>query len=626
MILTSWNGHNINDGTNYEAILNASVYGLPVIKPQMGLRQGQWPLIAGIDRPGKQIVFEIYIRGSSVGTLQKQLAQWFDPDDEEPKQLIGQDAGGGNSRYIMGICQSLDEIPFGAGLRFIVVIQIHGDVFWRETTPTSASSWSITATGQTKVVANNGEMDAYPILTIKPTSAKTGSWPYRKFFGIQWNVLQAASNYPVDITNGLDTRIASTNFALASGDDLRVWVDGVEVDRWLVNPDTSATHVWTNLDFIANIPMTLAISMNNSITEMTVNESIVGMPDQGIVFVNSEFMTYTSKSNASKTFYGLERGAKGSTAASHVATATVFWIQHDIWILYGNAGAGSPPADAGKQPLFVLSSSSNTSWYFTDFYEIAEPARSAAWQRGTRSGSPAFYGGNQGSNADPAVEAGIRIDDNGDSGVTWISNPCGITNANFMTGERYQMISTWYFGWGGPGIYSSVTTGIPTVLEYTIPDPAAAMTWESWSRSEALITNSKSVGLGFVPTAGYPTGVNAYLESSTVTLTLNSSYTPGVQVGTELTNYSLSCDIWNLTTLKRISLELTMSLNAELILNTDAKTVLAAGLNKFGALTIQGDPRRDWLKLQPGNNTLRFDDPNTNAVTIDIDWEERFYQ
>ena len=84
MKLKSWDGHNINDDTNYVAVLNANFYGLPGIEAILGMRHGSWPILGGVERRGRELNFEIYIRsGTSL-----ELAQWFDPEDETAKQLV----------------------------------------------------------------------------------------------------------------------------------------------------------------------------------------------------------------------------------------------------------------------------------------------------------------------------------------------------------------------------------------------------------------------------------------------------------------------------------------------------------------------------------------------------------
>ena len=618
MKLVSWNANNINDGTNYEAILEAGVYGLPGVDPNLGMRQGAWPLVAGFDRPGKMIHFDIYIRNiGSRSTLQKQLAQWFDPDDQTPKPLIGEDVGGANDRYVMGICLQLAEVPFSAGLHFVVTIQVDGDGMWREAMPGTADEWNITATGQTKVVNNGGEMDCYPKLTITPTSNKSSSWPYKRFIPVIWRVGLSGSDYPIDIVNnGLDTRIGSTNFALANGNDLRVWVDGLEVDRWLDGPNTSTTKVWVNLDFAAFVDIQLDGGIGSGDTEIVVNDDISTMPNAGIIRIDTEVISYTSKSNVAMTFLGCVRGAKGTTAAGHSSSSIVFWVQHDIWILYGNSAAGVPPASTETKPIFWLQTSTNLIWDFNEFGED-DGFRTAAWYL---RGDGDQYGGNQGSAADPWVELGVHTYfDNTASMVLF--NPCGITNANFSNGEHYAGDKDF----GNEFSLQSSPNGSSWAKEYTIPNPAFDATWDTWSRNEALTSGAKYVGL---QSQGPPATIDCYIEAADVGITLNGSYTPTVTIGAEQASYSLDCLITNETTDQAIAISFAMQLNEDLEVDTDKKTIvyLDDGSNQFQALTVAGDPRRDWLPLQPGNNTLRFDDVGTNGVTIDIARERRFYQ
>jgi len=65
--------------------------------------------------------------------------------------------------------------------------------------------------------------------------------------------------------------------------------------------------------------------------------------------------------------------------------------------------------------------------------------------------------------------------------------------------------------------------------------------------------------------------------------------------------------------------------NESIEIDTDAKTVTNSqdGTSQFQALGgIVG--RKDWLKLEPGNNTLQFDDTNTQGVTIGLSWWQRY--
>jgi hypothetical protein len=619
----SFDGNALNNAS-YSSVVHMDVMGLAQVNPQMSLRDGTWPVLSGMVRPGKRIFVNIIILGSGVATKQKQLNQYFDPEDETPKSFnVTDDDGSTNERYVMAVCERLSTIPNSYGLEWIATLRIDGDIRFREITAETPSSWNITATGQTRVLANNGEDDCYPILKIKPTSAKTASWPYKRFMVVKW-LVGAVSTYPVDIANnGLDTQIASTNFALASGDDLRVYVNGSEVDRWLDGPNTATTKVWVNLDFQADIAMTLNGAIGSGDTDLTVNESIANMPDSGILRIDTENITYTSKSNSEKKFYGLTRGAKGTTAASHTDTTSVFWLQHDIWIIYGNSSAGTPSQDDDYKPAFNLPTSSNTSWDYNDFNDDNQK-RSGGWQFSPLVTGPEKYGGNQGATASPYVELGQKHPEDAGPFTSryWVYNPCEIDSANFQNLEEY---SDGWFDWSAR--IQSSPNGSTWNDEYTLSTGPTTGSWQSVSnRNETLNAGAEYVGIYLLTVINIDSP--AYFECSDITLALDSSNTPVIVIGGEQSSYSLDCVITNNTTGDAVELAFVMEPNEQLELDTDEKTViyLDDDTNQFQALTLTGGPRRDWLPLQPGNNTIQFDETGVNGLTIDFEYEERYYQ
>jgi hypothetical protein len=619
MKLKTWNAHNINDGTNYEAILQAGAYSLPDSTPVMAARSGTYPKFASLERNGKMIYFDIFIRAiASRATLQSQLYEWFDPDDETVKLLVAEDAAGGGDRQVYGICRELHEVEFGAGLQYVIGIEVSGDPLWRETSATT-DSWSITASGQTKSLTNNGKGKAYPYFTIRPTSNKTGGYSYKRWVSVRWNVSAAYTRYPIDIgDDAFDTATLTTAKMQADGDDLRVIVDGVEVDRWLDGMDSASTKVWVNLDFSAKQETVLAtaIASSGSITTIDVTGDISGYPSTGILVIDSEAFVYTGKIDSSSQFTGVTRASKGTSMAAHTTTDTVWWCQHDVWILYGNSSATAPSVTSTNEPVIELDDSTNTSWDYDEFRDAAG-LRPGSW-----SNVIGGYGSNQyGTAVDPWVECGVVTPSSEFDGIMRVYNPCGITNANFANGEKYAVLVT---DWGTATIQSSID-GVTWTDEDTIAAPGSDNTWEAWSDSEALTSGSLYVQLKITA----PTGkrVSNKVEAADVTLTLNSSNTPTIVMGAEQGNYSLDCVIANTTTGKSIAVEAIMTLNQYLMINTDDKLVYLVddGSNQFQALSIVGGPRRDWLALNAGANTISFTDTGTNGVTIAFGWYERHY-
>jgi len=703
--IVSFDGHNINDGTSYEAgVRPGSEWGLPNVGANLVARHGRHPLVSGIERSGREIRFIVRIvNSSSVYTLRDQLLRWFDPEDETPKTFIIEDSDGSKDRYVSAICTScLPLVGDVAAVAeaFLVSLIVHGDVRWRSTS-TSTTVWGVTASGQTTTVSNAGTDDAYPTITVKPTAAKSGSgYIYRRFVAIRWRVSAAFSNYPTDVcddsldtdalvetattttlngalaqaaatitlasaasfptsgmayitdgvngdeqvswtgksgndltgvtrgiggtsdVNHLDGDTVALSKMLANGADLRVEVDGTEVDRWLDGMDTATTKAWVNLNWSAAWAGTITsgIGAGDTVTSITVNEATTGAPSTGILCVNSEYFTYTSKSDATKTFSGVTRAAKGSSAGAHSASDACWWVQHDIWLKYGNYAASAPSVDSDYEPAFELDHSTNTSWVYEEFGED-DGLRTGQWTQSVISGSPTFYGGNRGAGADPWVEIGIdpAYDH---AGRLQLYNPCGFTNVNFSNGEKYAEET----GHWSSAVQSS-TNGSNWTTEYAIPAPAGASNWEAWSDNEALTTGSLYIALSLLQgwsVANYRT----WVEAADCTMTLNSSNTPAVTIGSESTPaYNLACTVTNNTTSKAIELAYQMDVNDSIEVDTDAKTVTDKGdeSSQFQALTLTGGPRRDWLKLDPGNNTIQFDDTGTTGVTVTVAYIARYY-
>lgn len=593
---------------------------LPEVIAKFARRVAAWPLISAIDRTGYRYNLLAVILGASVEDLRQQLFGWFDPEDETPIKLSGDLSGTEYYRYV--ICESIK--PYGQQpdppKSYIITVANHGDPRWREETP-STDTWNITASGQTKAISNSGKDIAFPILTITPTGGKTGGYAYKRFTAIRWRIDQAVTTYPVDIgDNSFDTASLTPAKMQADGDDLRVTVDGVEVDRWLDDMDTATTSVWINLNFVAKQEGTIvnAITAIETVETIDVNEDISGFPATGILMINSEIFTYTGKNESLKRFTGVTRAAKGSTAAAHSADDTIIWIQHEIWILYGNSTASAPVVDDNYEPAFALATSTNTSWDY-DIFGEDDGLRPAAWSKMQYWNLYPYvdlYTGNRGASADPWSEMGWDgVSSGGDAWDSWkIEILTGITEIEYdgeQNGPTTQNIRSYF--WYGSGW----TTIGNNVL-------GAVGSWTAFGPFTDTLPSTRTLIHIIVTRVGLP---DKDVEIQDLTITLDNTQTPAITDIGEMGNYSLACTITNTTTGDALELEYTMELNEDLELDTDAKTViyLADSSSQFQALTLTGGARRHWLYFAVGSNTIQFDDTGTNGVTIDFEWEERLY-
>ena len=322
MIVKSFDGNEF--GTDYVAvILGGGGISLPGGAAQVVKRTGAWPLVSGMAREGRALGLGIAIEGSDVGALRDQLFQWFDPEDETPKKLAITDAAGTNERYLY-VQVDGDIVPRDVPQIYVVPLKVHGDVRWRAEAGT-VDVWNITASGQTHQVENGGANDAWPSFEIKPVSAKSGGFAYKEFWSVTWRSENPGFSYPARL-GPIDTAaLVGAGKMQADGDDLRVYVDGREVDRWLDGMNSANTYVWVVLDFSPRMVTTLRsdIASSGAISSIEVGEEIYDFRDGVILRIDDELFFATTRDLSDEKFTGITRGWHGTSEAGHTAGARV---------------------------------------------------------------------------------------------------------------------------------------------------------------------------------------------------------------------------------------------------------------------------------------------------------------
>lgn len=537
--------------------------------------------------------------------------------------IYSRGAGARNTRWLNVLCEAVQNM--GAGSKtiphaLVSSLVVDDEIRWRNRD--GARFWRVTASGATCTVNNEGDDDAKPILYVTPkTALSSGGYLYKRWVPILWKAESAATNYPV-----LIALPDLTGKAQADGDDIRVKIDGVEIDRWL-SGTVAAYNCWVNMDFSAATTATLEsnILIGDTITELASSTSIASFPSTGILLIDSEAFTYTGKNNATNTFTGVTRATKGTSAAGHSAAATIYWIQHDTWVIYGNATVSAPTVNDGYKPAFNLATSTNDSWDYDEFGED-DGLRTASWAYskiyGFGDDYERKYTANQYTNASPWEEAGIFLSwykEQYHAGGKWLlTNACGITGINLQNGE-YKFVSS------ATGTQYLKSLPAETQVSLTKDD-----TWRAWSINDAAFSSVTQAGFQmghYGGTVGAPL-ITQYAECADITVTLDTTYTPDVTVNSEQTNYELSATIENQATGDQIIITATMSLNQTLEIDTDLKTVtlLDDGSAQNQAIEQVGGARRDWLRLEPGDNVLSWTESGVAGVNIDIVFDQRWFE
>jgi len=645
LVVETYGGHDINDATNYKAgFTPGDVWGLPDVSVNSIPRTGAWPILGNISRGPVTITLFVKIVPSApatIRTLRAQLLRWFDPEDNAVNKLVITDDGTERPRYVNVICKSCSPYQIkgtASSVGFKVSLVVSGDVRWRLTSDIT-TTWEITATGQTKVVPNAGEDDAYPVYNIMPTAPKAAGYTYRQWFPIKWRSENAGYKYPIKAIRDTDALVGAGKMQ-ADGDDLRILSDGVEIDRWISDINTATTDIWFNLDFARAPTLVLKTAIAGAGTpdsiEFTDEIEVSLLPDRGIIMIGTEAFVYTGRSLIDASVTGITREAKGTTIAAHNAADSCFWIQHDVYMVYGNAAAVAPVVNDANMPCFELDTSTNTSWVYETFGKFGT-SYAGGWQ-GTDSINLGVHTGVVGSEAtgvgrytatertlvaaaDKFTVMGAWKNAVSSSGiyfsVYWqLYNPCGIINAAWTNGKKRAVDITKFNCYVAYHLRNSASK----THQYDIPAPTVADAWEAWTKAAAAAWGEADIlELALLIN-------NSDVEIGDVTVTLSASDSPAITYGAEQGNYELDCTLTNNTTGEALYINFVMDEDTILKIDTYNQVItwLKDNSRQYQAITPSSN-RTQMLKLLPGNNTLQFDDVGTDTVTITAVVTSRYY-
>jgi hypothetical protein len=278
-------------------------------------------------------------------------------NDFTPKKLVGLDIDNSNKDwYLLGYPVSAPMLVPGAVKNLYNITLALSTPYWIEN-DLNTDEWTVESSPDTNVLANVGNVPAYPKFTITPKQAKSSNdMKYKEFWAVHWDSGLGFTDKPVDITNSAyDTAALVTASKMqATGADLRVNIDGVNVDYWFGGGgiDSATTAIWVNLTLIAVPDMVLVTSLPNNDTVpasivVSYDESFSSyatqIPQNRSIQVQSEIISYSTytidAASRTVTFIPTERAAKGGAYAAHAPGVAVYCIQHDIWTTHGDATA-----------------------------------------------------------------------------------------------------------------------------------------------------------------------------------------------------------------------------------------------------------------------------------------------
>jgi len=633
--VVSFNGDTrINDGVHYQTLVPEDA---PAIFRAQAIevdRADLFPAWAGKKFDGVNLPLRVVVLGGSL----RELAQIFDPFDQAQHALVVQD-GAGVAWFLLGAVLTISEVKGNGAL---VLLRVSDPILQAATA--ASTTWLITGSGQKKTVTVGGNCYARPAFDITPTGAAAGGWANARYVTLYNRTSRAyQKRYAVEVTNGgWDTAALVAAGALqASGDDVRVIVDGVEVDFWMGDFNTDHTKVWANFVFKPRIEMTLglAVAASGAVGELQLEKTpantaaIKLLPASGTLVIDDERFNFSGKDEKLLKLGGVQRGVKQSAMGAHAAKATVRWLEHDVWLVWGDANAEAAAVDDRFRPAFDLSLSSNVVRVYDGVFGDADLLRSGSFERAvlvSTGKSSLTYDGEHGTDAEPAERLGMAVLP-WQQGTRWQAEkatvqwmavfPSGISKVS-ANGEKLRVGSAW------PALagldYSIDLKSWKNLWNET--SPVNAGQWTAWSRQNTSVVNTAQA-IRFVLSGSIAAAADAAgrFETAAVTVELVAANTPFVAMAAGNANYQFRATLVNETTGEEITLNFPMVVDKTLTVDSAAKTILYEGANALAAL--QPFPARaEWLRLLPGENALRFDSDTTGPVTVVVRWRNRLNQ
>lgn len=629
LTLSTYDGHAINDGTHYAAIIPEDAPLLAQASANAVKRSRNYPVFSGKTLDGIKLPVVIAIRSGSLD----EIKTWFDNSKNELAALVAVD-GSAEQWYLMATPVAMDA----DGPLSVTVVLFVPDPVWRSVTEYNAS-WTVTADGQTKVISNAGMLETYPKFEITPGAGGSGGYRFRRFVGIINRATgKQLDNYPIEVTGGLDTATLVTAGKMqADGDDVRLMLDGVEIPRWLTGMNTSSTKVWTVMSLAPPQSMTLgvAIPASGNVGEIYIKASKANdaalrkLPASGIVKINDEYFAYNGMDLKLRKLGGVQRAAKGSSMALHAVNAVITWIEHDVWLIYGNSTVEAPEQDESHKPVIDLEDSSNTNWVYEGLFADAAMLRAGGWKGMVNSSTgkqSVIYTATEGTEAEPVSAMGCEANIwyktgrvQGESAlISWtLYNPCGFASIA-STGKKRRAGTSF----PGAAALQRSGNGSSWTTVWNENSPVNVNTWTAWNRTTSNMSNQPFARFVLSGSLKAVIDEQAQFETLTVTAALTSTTTPTVTLSGENGQTWQDFTITNQTTGESMQLMVSAQAGGLIRVDSDQKTVDVDGQNQIGALTLSS-ARRDWLRMISGNNTLRLNTVNTPDLAIVVKWRKR---
>lgn len=616
-------------------------------------RAGALPVFSGKDFTPTTYILDVECLGDYMKTFET-LNKTFNVMDETPHQLVVKDTSDSDKNYF-AYATPKNTIGGNDGAMARVTLSLD-DPVWQSSTLNS-QTFAITGTTNSTDVTVAGNVESYPIFSITPATLTSSDYPYSVYLQVLPQANRAWNNRAMDICGATDTTfdtaaLIAASKMLANGNDLRVFRDGIEIDRWLSGINTTDTRVWVVDDYPAARELTLKTALTaGAETKIRINSTIANIatmkkfPNEGRIIIDTslgstdtEEFVYTSKLiSGTNLYFAIDtRAARSTTAFAHAAGSNVRFLPYDYTIVYGYPSATAPDVDNTQKPIISLAST-NQLWTYTNFWEDTAQA-ACIWRPHVNSvTNPAltqsgyYTSTNDVADVDPAVVAGLRAESYLGYGawrpdtvdMEWTAYFSDGIASFAANGEQSQSAAAWPVARFQVSANDETYTTIKTIAAQVSTDYGTWTTWTFASTDVTIPAGMRYIRLWQKGTVAGSTDNYAKvgMDGATVGLT---SY-PHVMIRPETGNTHLNFTITNATTDEAFTIIMPTQPASVLTIDTnpDFPTVKYQGRIVNGTIILDGI-RAKWMTFQPGSNTINFDNNiNANNLDITIKWRDR---
>jgi len=652
----SFGSLDLNDGVNYESFL-LDADSLPVADIEMAERMSTYPLYVSQKLQARILHLRVNFRSETEQakeTMRNDLFKTLSTESKTEQTLIIAEPSG-IRKQVQATVESAERFSGGADIYLNVAEPV-----W-ESYHLTTTDWTVTGTGQTQNVTNNGNHKTRPeIDLVAKTVSGSPSYPYGRPVTIYSRCAVSQSAYPVEITGGgWDTTVeVGASKMQADGDDLRVFNNGREIPRWVDSPNTASTKVWVNLDFPPSNKeggWTLYTDLGDIASQLHIGDTGISAKrgnagyqwDVDYILVENEiigvsFMSFgrTIDYELIVSYYITARGCRGTTKVDHASGVTLWLINNDLWVAYGDATATAPLVDDDYKPMFDLGNSTNDSWDYDEFAEIfgfrqdiltSWKPRAGTWIPNAKETDPTLnkrqlYTNISGDN--PLRESGL-VDragvhvmggaylSQGHADSWYLENMCEITQVTHSGNTKQDPdYAAWRLDAAESHGHTEEVREIDDSGAYTAYGPHV----------DAMPSNTTRITF-YMNHIGFDTrDICEWLGDVTdATVALDTDRTPTSTLGSETNVYYLDCTLTNNTTEEEIGITAVLQVDERIRVDCKEHTVIHVEneQNLYQALDL-GVPRIEWMTLEPGTNEIQFDDDNLGSIQVIMRYRDRW--